>query len=320
MALNGFQEPDKPRWGRWLVIVLAIAAAVVGVILVRRPAPTPAPAAIRTPPPVAASATATSGVAASVTAAEAPASSSNVAAVVDLLAEGGALEKKEALAEARDKYLEALKLSAGDPLRSEIEERLGRVGIALVSTPHAMPEKVDHTVQKGDSPVKLAQKYGTTPELILKQNRIQNPSLLKIGDRLRILNGKFSLTVSKSRNDLVVKLNDRFFKRYRTGTGKYGKTPVGAFMVSERIPHPVWWRPDGKAVPYGDKENILGTHWLTLRAAGTTEDIRGYGIHGTWETNSIGKSESAGCVRMLNEQVEELYTILPVGTPVAIED
>lgn len=44
----------------------------------------------------------------------------------------------------------------------------------------------------------------------------------------------------------------------------------------------------------------------------------GYGIHGTDEPTSIGRSVSHGCVRMLNADVEQLYPIVPVGTPVYI--
>ena len=46
----------------------------------------------------------------------------------------------------------------------------------------------------------------------------------------------------------------------------------------------------------------------------------GYGIHGTWDTNSIGKQATAGCIRLLNDDVAELYLILPIGTIVAIRD
>jgi lipoprotein-anchoring transpeptidase ErfK/SrfK len=90
-------------------------------------------------------------------------------------------------------------------------------------------------------------------------------------------------------------------------------TPVGDFKINDRIAQPTWWRGDGRAIPYGDKENLLGTHWLSL-------DIRGYGIHGTWEPDTIGKQASAGCVRMLNEEVEELYNLIPLGTTVTITD
>ena len=44
----------------------------------------------------------------------------------------------------------------------------------------------------------------------------------------------------------------------------------------------------------------------------------GYGIHGTDDPASIGHSVSHGCVRMHNEDVEQLYPMVPVGTPVYI--
>lgn len=44
----------------------------------------------------------------------------------------------------------------------------------------------------------------------------------------------------------------------------------------------------------------------------------GYGIHGTDHPESIGQSVSHGCVRMRNEDIEKLYPMVPVGTPVYI--
>jgi lipoprotein-anchoring transpeptidase ErfK/SrfK len=76
---------------------------------------------------------------------------------------------------------------------------------------------------------------------------------------------------------------------------------------------PTWYAPGGKIIPPGDPRNILGSRWLGL-------DKPGYGIHGTTEPSSIGRSVTAGCVRMLNKDVEELFVILPVGTEVAILD
>lgn len=236
-----------------------------------------------------------------------------------LLTSAKASEAKNDLVGARTKYLEVLKQSDNFKVRSEVEQRLARVNVELVMTPTAMPEKVDYVVKTGDSVDKIAKKFGATVELIQKSNHISNPNLIKGGDRLRVFTGKFAIRVSKGRNDLLLYMNDEFFKRYRVGTGKYDKTPGGTFIITEKIKEPVWWRPDGKELPYGDKENILGTRWMTLRATGDTPDIRGYGIHGTWDEKTVGKSESAGCIRLTNSDVEELFTLVPIGTAVVIE-
>ncbi len=221
---------------------------------------------------------------------------------------------------ARDLFLTALESVTNEPLRGEIEAKLGALNVELVRHPWPIPEKTTYVVQEGDSIRAIAQKFGTTVDLIVESNELKKPDLIKPGDRLRVFGGKLDIKVSKSRHDLLVTSNGKFFKRYRVGTGRYDRTPVGTFVVSERIKEPVWWRADGQTIPYGDKENILGTRWMAMKATGTTEAVKGYGIHGTWDTESIGKAESAGCIRLKNEDVEELFGMIPVGVPVTIEE
>jgi hypothetical protein len=55
---------------------------------------------------------------------------------------------------------------------------------------------------------------------------------------------------------------------------------------------------------------VLGTHKLELGD--------GYLLHGTNEEGSIGEAVSHGCVRMYNDDVDRLYALVPVGTPVYI--
>ena len=66
-------------------------------------------------------------------------------------------------------------------------------------------------------------------------------------------------------------------------------------------------------MPPDSPENILGTRWLGF-------DKKGYGIHGSVDPSAIGQYVTAGCVRMTNADVEELYAILPVGAEVTIVD
>ena len=229
-----------------------------------------------------------------------------------LLAEGKALRAAGRLGEARNRLYEALGVARSEAGRRAVEGVLGELNIELVTSPHPMDEKVDYIIQRGDKLALIARRHGTTVELLQKGNNLRG-DLIRPNDRLRILNGKFSVHISKSRNELELRLNGRFFKRYRVGTGKYDRTPAGQFKIVDRIPEPTWWRPDGTPLPYGHPENVLGTRWLAL-------DVKGYGIHGTWEPDTIGRSESAGCIRLLNNDIEELFLLLPVGTAVTIEE
>ena len=230
-----------------------------------------------------------------------------------------ALASNKSLEEARQKGYALLAQTKDPALTASLETLLGQLNIELILSQARMPEKEEYVVRSGDSLARIARKFKTTVDLIKKSNALQR-SMLHPGDRLRIFKGTFTLTISKSRNDLVVKVNDRFFKRYRVGTGKFGTTPTGTFVITEKIEQPPWWRPDGKMIPFGDKANVLGTRWMSLQATSTTNAVRGYGLHGTWEPETIGLQASAGCVRLLNSDVEELFLLVPTGTRVVITE
>jgi lipoprotein-anchoring transpeptidase ErfK/SrfK len=227
----------------------------------------------------------------------------------DELAHAVALKSQGRLGDARGLLQPLADAPNADP---KILTTLSDIDTQILLTPAAAPEKVEYTVAAGDSLDKIAKKFGTTVSLIKVSNNLTR-DLIRVGDRLRVYQGKFAVDVNKSENTLMLTDNGHFFKRYRVGTGQYSKTPVGEFKITTRIESPPWYRTDGKTIPFGDPQNILGTHWLGL-------NVSGYGIHGTWETNSIGKQVSAGCIRLLNSDVAELYTILPVGTVVTIHD
>jgi len=307
--LDDFKYPRRRPW--LLLIVLAAIAAVVGYRRIARDRRPELPGEDR---PIEASRPAEESVVSQDVATSAPQD------LQILFREARALEERGDLVGAREKYLLLWRHARGTRLRADAEQSLGRINVELVLTPRKMPEKEEYVVKPGDSVARIARRFGTTVELIQHSNQLADPNLIKAGDRLRIFTGKFRIDVNKSRNDLVVSLNDEFFKRYRVGTGKFGKTPTGTFRISDKIVNPVWWRPDGKEVPYGDPENILGTRWMALRAAEDTEDVRGYGIHGTWEGETIGKAESAGCIRMHNKDVEELFRLVSLGTEVTITE
>ncbi len=101
--------------------------------------------------------------------------------------------------------------------------------------------------------------------------------------------------------DRVLELydNGKLFKRYRVAVGKRATpTPIGEWNIVYK-----GWSP----------KEVMGTRWMGL-------DIPwgSYGIHGTSAPWSIGSFASHGCIRMRNQDSEELYEWVPVGTPVDI--
>ena len=68
----------------------------------------------------------------------------------------------------------------------------------------------------------------------------------------------------------------------------------------------------------GDPNNELGTRWMAMKplTPGIGPD---YGIHGTIDPSTIGWESSNGCPRMYPAEAEELYMLVPIGTPVVVE-
>ena len=90
---------------------------------------------------------------------------------------------------------------------------------------------------------------------------------------------------------------------------------------------------DGQEIPFdvGDGREIVANGNMIIPPFGTTQRKYtgvlgtnrlnlgdGYALHGTDQPNSIGTSVSHGCVRLRNEDIETLYQMVPVGTPVYI--
>lgn len=323
VTMRDASDFGKPKWPWFIVVIILVAGG--SCLLLRKNADKdgkPADATEEILPPIDVAPASASNPSSSTTAtAPAPATQPATPVPAETLAKIDAafrLADDDKLADARAALLAMLDDPSAAGARARIESRLGEINIELITTPHAMPEKIDYAIAAGDQIRAIARKHGTTRDLVCKSNDIHNPDIIKVGDRLRILNNvSFAILVNKTTNDLLLTMNGKFFKRYVVSTGKYGKTPVGTFKITVKEVEPIWYI-DGRQIPFGDKENILGTRWMALEATGDTMPASGYGIHGTWDPDSLGKQASAGCVRMRNSDVEELFMIVPEGTPVTI--
>ncbi len=173
------------------------------------------------------------------------------------------------------------------------------------------PDSIAYTVKSGDSLYVLARKNHTTVDFIKKINGLKSDDIYP-KMKLKIHKAPFSIQIDKSKNTLVLYSDGEPVKKYSVATGKKNCTPVGEFKITDKLVNPTWFK-TGAILPPGSPENALGTRWMGF-------DKPSYGIHGTIEPKSIGSQASEGCIRMLNEEVEELYSIVPVGTKVTVQD
>jgi lipoprotein-anchoring transpeptidase ErfK/SrfK len=120
------------------------------------------------------------------------------------------------------------------------------------------------------------------------------------------------IVIIRAANTLYLYNGDTIIKSYKIAVGKKTTpTPLGQFRIVNRIVNPGWF-PQGKdPVPAGVTANPVGTRWMGLSE-------KGYGIHGTNKPSSIGKMASKGCIRMKNKDIEDLFALVKVGTPVEI--
>jgi lipoprotein-anchoring transpeptidase ErfK/SrfK len=219
--------------------------------------------------------------------------------------EGNTVAAMEAAQKVLDDYPES-------EVVGRAQKELGDLYIALLFSRTITPGTEEYIVQPGDSLQMIAKKFGTTVNLLKEMNaQTIKGNSIRPNDRLKVCTAKFSILIDKSTNTLTLKAGERIAKVYPVGTGKEGTTPTGEFTIVNKIENPEWFKPGVGNIPYGDPENLLGTRWMGF-------DSPGYGIHGTWEPETIGKQASAGCVRLLNEDVEELFKIVPTGTKVIV--
>jgi len=118
--------------------------------------------------------------------------------------------------------------------------------------------------------------------------------------------------------------------RYGVGVGKAGLEFTGTATISVKKEWPTW-RPTDEMIERdpsayrrfigntdaqpGGPKNPLGARALYLFQNGKDTYFR---IHGTTQPDSIGRSVSNGCIRMLNKHVIDLYTRVPIGTVVTV--
>ncbi|WP_240377616.1 L,D-transpeptidase [Bacillus piscicola] len=122
------------------------------------------------------------------------------------------------------------------------------------------------------------------------------------------------IIINKQTNELIYIKEGEIVSRYRVATGKEKSlTPEGEFTVTVKAIRPYYRKLDIKG---GDPDNPLGSRWIGFDAENTNGRI--YGIHGTNRPSSIGHYVSNGCVRLLNEHVNELFEKVEIGTKVWI--
>lgn len=135
---------------------------------------------------------------------------------------------------------------------------------------------------------------------------------LREAEELKIPKQELHVEVWRGARVTVVFAGDRPIRIYPASVGREGEeTPLGEFTLGICEEKPVYYGVT-PPVPYGNPENPLGERWMGFN------EKTSYGIHGTNSESTIGSRESEGCVRMHNQDVVDLFDLVPTSTRVKI--
>ena len=212
--------------------------------------------------------------------------------------------------------------AVGYPMPSADDDLIGEVRLARASR--------DETL------LDMARMYGIGQEEIRLANPAVDRWLPKEGEAVMIPSRH--VLPDARRQGLVLNLPEMRVYHFRPGRGGRAgtvdtypasigrmdwKTPLGGARIIRKQRNPSWRPPAsvrqeaaaaGEALPDvmpPGPENPLGTHALRL-------NLPGYLIHGTNKPYGVGMRVTHGCVRLLPEDISELFERVQVGTPVQI--
>lgn len=201
---------------------------------------------------------------------------------------------------------------------SAVELRDPRTGETFTYRPSFAPKPVEERPQYQffDTSTRSMVTYQASREEMSERHRMK---YARAHVRFVSSEPKGTIIVDTETRYLYLTLGDGTAIRYGIGVGREGFTWAGVERVTRKAEWPDWtppaemrerqpelpeWMPGGPQNPMGARALYLGS---TL-----------YRIHGTHQDETIGYAVSSGCIRMLNEDVTDLYERVGVGTEVII--
>ena len=210
-------------------------------------------------------------------------------------------------------------MDSSDSLYDPAANLLGRASMNIYRSGTDSETNVDYSVKSGDTLSKIALNYNTSVSAIQKANGMTT-TRLNIGQKLKIPQSVWSIEIRRSDNKLLLKTNNKLFKIYNVYPGSaISQSFSGTFRIFSKQKDPVW-RVDGQTYQPGSAGNIIGARWMALKGTGASANAAGTAIHGTNRAGTPDVSPGApGYFRMSNDDVKELYDLVPCETTVEIK-
>lgn len=187
-----------------------------------------------------------------------------------------------------------------------------------------------YTIRADDSLFEVARRYDLGYTEITAANPGVDPFVPEPGRRIVLptewilpdvpLRKGIIINIAEMRLFLLPPGGSKTIATFPIGIGDRGtETPVGRFLIVEKIKDPAWHvpksirkkEPDLPAVVPPGPDNPMGSRALRL-------SNRTVLIHGTNRPWGIGTRNSHGCIRLYEEDITRLFGMVRIGTPVAV--
>lgn len=212
------------------------------------------------------------------------------------------------------------------------------------------PLVATYTIKTGDRLQRVAYDHDISWELLGRINGISDPRRVRVGQALKVIRGPFYAKVDKSDFTMDVYLGGIpgielppsappmntatasvaetqpsittptrlaepvYITSFKVGLGANDSTPTGLWRVEfgQKLKNPTYFSPRGEGViAADDPANPLGEFWIGLSGLqGNAVGKTSYGIHGTIEPDTIGTQSSLGCIRLVNEDIAQVFELL----------
>jgi lipoprotein-anchoring transpeptidase ErfK/SrfK len=204
--------------------------------------------------------------------------------------------------------------------------------VCLLSLLAAACSTSSDTAGSGKVDPAVAAMYGSAAS---EPHRVSSVSVNRLDPRYYRQRVATPSTVKANPGTIVVDPDSKFLylveaggmsTRYGIGVGRAGFSWSGEATIKDKQEWPKWFPPkemqqrDMRAWFYADgmdggSRNPLGARALYLYQ-GDKDTL--YRLHGTSDASSIGKAVSSGCIRLLNQDIIDLYSRVPLGTKVVV--
>jgi LysM repeat protein len=172
---------------------------------------------------------------------------------------------------------------------------------------------VNYIVQNGDSYDRIAKRHKISNNLLFDlNNRPRDKAMLHANDNLKVPKGEPRLVIRKRDFTASLYFGEFMVRQYIIAHGRNNNTPEGTTSIGSMTIDP-----EKSARGANDPRGEMKLRWIGLDEY--ADHRTGIGFHGTQYPDSIPGMTSAGCIRMKDDDVIELYDIVRIGNKVEVK-